>query len=248
MEIDFPNPLDAPDDCDLIAVGAIDEKGRRLVSTIQRDWPALTEYGSTWDPDVLLAAYRRGLFPMPFEVNDDLCSIGWWSPQPRAVFPYGSLKVSRTMKRAAKKFRVTIDQCFEDVIRQCADPNRPQGWISESVIDAFTHLHKLGYAHSFETWNSKGDLVGGLYGVEVGGVFAGESMFHLENDASKVALMSLVDVFLIDDQHLIDTQWMTPHLDSLGAVEIPRAEYISRLTSLQSVPTRFVNIGGKLKH
>lgn len=239
MDIDFPNPLDAPDDFDLVAIGATDEHGRRLVSTVERKWPVLTEFGASWEPDVLMEAYRRGLFPMPFEIDADSHSIGWWSPQPRAVFTYQSLKISRTMKRATKRFRVTFNKNFEDVIRMCANPERPQGWISDAVVDAFTQLHKLGHAHSIETWNSAGELVGGLYGVEVGGVFAGESMFHLETDASKVALMSLVDFFLIDDNHLIDTQWMTPHLASLGARDITREEYLARLRALQGQPSRF---------
>ena len=237
--VDFPDPRLAPDDLDLMAISSVDHLGRQLSPTEPRDWPALTHYGSAWDPDVILTAYRHGMFPMPYEINKDSEAIGWWSPQPRALFRPGSLRVTKSMKKSAKKFRVTIDQDFVNVVRHCANPERAQGWISEQVVEAFSELHRRGQAHSVEVWNRERQLVGGLYGLEIGGLFAGESMFHLERDASKVALMHLADFFLVDEQHVIDTQWLTEHLASLGAIEIPRAEYLDLIQSLLGVPSRF---------
>jgi leucyl/phenylalanyl-tRNA--protein transferase len=133
------------------------------------------------------------------------------------------------MRSSASKYSVRIDTCFERVIRGCAVPNREGGWITQDIIDAYVRLHELGWAHSFETFDENGVLIGGLYGVRVNGLFAGESMFHLKRDASKVALMHLVQTMHESKMSLLDVQWLTPHLLSLGATEIPRDEYLRRL-------------------
>lgn len=189
--------------------------------------------GADLEPATVLGAYRRGLFPMPLVGTDE---VGWWSPQHRGVLPLDRLRITRSMRRAAKRFTVSVDQAFAQVVAGCADPARPGGWIDGRVATAYCSLYELGWAHSVEVWRG-GRLAGGLYGVAIGGLFAGESMFHHETDASKVALMALVD--LMDDERedrLLDVQWATPHLISLGVVEIPRREYLSRLRSALGVP------------
>lgn len=154
----------------------------------------------------------------------ELC---WWSPLHRGVLPLDGLRVTRSMRQSAKRFEIRVDSAFEGVVRACADPTRPDGWIEEDVVSAYTLLHELGWAHSVECWRD-GRLVGGLYGVAIGGMFAGESMFHRERDASKVALMALV-ARLRGRASLLDVQWCTDHLASLGVVEIRRGEYLRRL-------------------
>jgi leucyl/phenylalanyl-tRNA--protein transferase len=134
------------------------------------------------------------------------------------------------MRRSSREYHVTIDTCFEQVMRGCASRKRPGGWINEPFIDAYVELHDLGWAHSIETFNEDGILVGGLYGVRIGRLFAGESMFHLARDASKVALMHLVDIMTTSNMTLLDVQWLTPHLESLGAREIRRDDYLGRLS------------------
>ena len=129
----------------------------------------------------------------------------------------------------AKRFEVRIDTCFAAVMRACGNPSREDGWITEEFIAAYTRLHELGWAHSVEVFDREGQLAGGLYGVRVGGLFAGESMFHAQRDASKVALMALVQLMRDTGLQLLDVQWCTEHLASLGAIEVPRAEYLSRL-------------------
>jgi leucyl/phenylalanyl-tRNA--protein transferase len=140
------------------------------------------------------------------------------------------------MRQAAKHFEATDDTAFSDVVRRCANPIRPGGWIDDEISEAYTVLHELGWAHSIEVWH-EGELAGGLYGVAIGGLFAGESMFFVERDASKVALMHLVE--LLDDGHpgrLIDVQWSTPHLMSLGVIEVPRRKYLAMLGMALEVP------------
>lgn len=162
--------------------------------------------------------------------------IGWWSPDPRAVIPVGpgavatetGLHVSRSLRRSLRRFTATVDADFEAVMRACGDPSRPHGWIDESFVDAYVGLHRLGWAHSVEVWED-GRLVGGVYGVSIGAFFAGESMFHRATDASKAALVHLTDRFADVEHALFDVQWLTPHLASLGSVEIPRTEYLDRL-------------------
>jgi leucyl/phenylalanyl-tRNA--protein transferase len=238
-EIDFPNPSDAPVDEDLLALSGIDSKGHLLYAKTPVDWPKLTYFGSNWEPDTLLAAYERGLFPMPYEIDDESEAIGWWSPTFRAIFVPEEIRVSRSLRQSMKNFTVTVDEQFRDVVIACGDPQRPQGWINTNVIDAFTRLHELGHAHSIEVRDTAGELVGGLYGVEIGGVFAGESMFHQVRDASKVALVHLASLMSRTPGRIIDSQWMTEHLRSLGAQEIGRSSYCQMVLQKRSMPTAF---------
>lgn len=189
--------------------------------------------GADLEPGTILAAYRHGLFPMPLRRPR---SLAWWSPDPRAVIPLDGLKVSRSLRRSCAHYDVRVDTAFEEVIRACADPRRPHGWIDGQVTEAYQHLHRLGWAHSVETWTPNGELVGGLYGIAIGGLFAGESMFHRATDASKVALVSLVDQLIEGGAALLDVQWTTEHLISLGAVDIRRADYLERLTEALPLP------------
>ena len=195
--------------------------------------------GADLEPGTLLDAYRSGMFPMPVERNGP---IGWWSPDPRGIMPLGGLRVSASLRKSARKFVTTIDQDFSAVIGLCADPSRPHGWIDGAVIEAYEELYRLGYAHSVETRTPDGDLVGGLYGIEIDGLFAGESMFSLERDASKVALMRLVDLLRAAPQverRLLDVQWRTDHLATLGVIEIPRSRYLELLQATRGVEPVF---------
>jgi leucyl/phenylalanyl-tRNA--protein transferase len=176
----------------------------------------------------LLAAYRSGLFPMP--VSDGRREVlAWWSPDPRGILPLDALRVSRSLRRSRQRYEVRVDTAFDAVVAECANPTRAGRWITDEIADAYGVLHRLGWAHSVETWSTDGRLVGGLYGVCVGGLFAGESMFHHETDASKVALVALVERLRAGGGTLVDVQWQTPHLESLGVIEVPRSEYLVRL-------------------
>ncbi len=177
--------------------------------------------GADLEPGTLLEAYRSGLFPMPFSRR----RVGWWSPDPRGILPFDALRVSRSLRKSCSRFEVRHNTAFEAVMRRCGDPRRPHGWINDDFIRAYVRLHELGWAHSVETWLD-GELVGGLYGVRIGGFFAGESMFHTATDASKVALVALVEHLRASGASLLDVQWSTEHLASLGVVEIPRTEYL----------------------
>jgi leucyl/phenylalanyl-tRNA--protein transferase len=198
--------------------------------------------GGDLEPRTLLAAYRGGLFPM----RDGAGELAWWSPDPRGVLTVDSLCVSRSLRRSLRRFDVTTDLCFEDVVDACADRAADQyAWITEEVRRAYVELHRLGWAHSIEAWLPEVDeqprrLVGGLYGVAIGGFFSGESMFHRVPDASKAALVSLVDVLRADVAggagRMIDVQWLTPHLASLGAFAVPRNEYLERLGLALALP------------
>src|SRR3954470_9170589 len=157
--------------------------------------------------------------------------IGWWSPDPRGILPLDGLRVTRSLRQSAKRFEVRVDTCFEGVMRGCADPSREDGWITEPFIAAYTRLHELGWAHSVEVFDRAGELAGGLYGVRINGLFAGESMFHVQRDASKVALMALVQLMRDSAMQLLDVQWCTEHLRSLGCIEVTRAEYLTRLAA-----------------
>ncbi len=187
--------------------------------------------GADLAPGTLVAAYRRGLFPMPVGRRQ----IGWWSPDPRGVLEPGGLVVSRSLGKACRHFEIRVDTVFTEVMAACADPSRQHGWISADIGAAYGELHRLGWAHSVETWQDD-VLVGGLYGVAIGGLFAGESMFHRVTDASKVALVALTE--LLDDHPatLLDVQWSTPHLASLGVVEIDREDYLGRLADALARP------------
>ena len=190
----------------------------------------LVGVGADLEPGTILAAYRAGLFPMPVEGV-----LGWWSPDPRGVLPLDRLCVTRSLRRSCRRFDVRVDTACVEVIAACADPGRANGWISEGIQRAYTELHRLGWVHSVEAWTD-GELAGGLYGVAVGGLFAGESMFHHRTDASKAALVALVSLLADGGATLLDVQWRTPHLARLGVVEIPRAEYLSRLADAVSRP------------
>lgn len=191
--------------------------------------------GGDLEPGTLLAAYRHGVFPMPTWRRGPLA---WWSPDPRAVLPLDRLAVSRSLRAARRRFQVRVDTAFDDVVAGCADPRRPHGWITPEMRAAYGRLHRLGWAHSVEAWTGEGRLAGGLYGVAVGGLFAGESMFHRERDASKVALVGLVGLLRSDgvDGRLLDVQWLTPHLASLGAVAVPRDRYLALLRTALALP------------
>jgi leucyl/phenylalanyl-tRNA--protein transferase len=161
--------------------------------------------------------------------------VAWWSPDPRGVIPLVGLRVSRSLRKSMRGFEVRVDTAFTEVIDACADPSRPGRWINRAMRDAYVQLHDLGWAHSVETWSTTdGTLCGGLYGVAVEGLFAGESMFHRVTDASKVALVGLVDLLRADGRdgadRLLDVQWLTPHLETLGATEIPRSQYLAQLS------------------
>lgn len=186
-------------------------------------------------PDLLLSAYANGIFPMA----DDDGSIMWLAPDPRAVIELAEFKVSRSLRTVCRRglFEVTVDQAFGLVIDACAD--RSEGtWISPGFLAAYRRLHDLGFAHSVETWRD-GELVGGLYGVSLGGAFFGESMFHRVTDASKVALVSLVDRVRERGFVLLDVQFMTEHLRGFGAKEIPRSSYEQRVADAIELPVTF---------
>jgi leucyl/phenylalanyl-tRNA---protein transferase len=179
---------------------------------------------------VLLSGYANGWFPMAVEGGD----IRWFSPDPRGIIPLEGFHISRRLARLHRQghFEIAVNRDFGGVIRACAeidrDPDDPGSWISDEIIRSYCALHDRGFAHSVEAWR-EGRLVGGLYGVSLGAAFFGESMFHRETDASKVALVALVDRLRAGGFELLDTQWVTPHLEQFGAVEIPKEEYLDRL-------------------
>lgn len=205
---DFPDPATA--DGDVVAVGG------------------------DLEPGTILQAYRRGMFPMSLSDGH----LGWWSPIERAIIPLQGLKISRSLRQSTRRYMVSMDVDFEAVIRGCADADRPNGWITDEFVEAYTELYRLGWVHSVEVWDRDQRLVGGLYGVSIGGLFCGESMFHLARDASKVALVHLV-VVMNQGGVMLDVQWQTPHLESLGAVVIGKHEYLRRLPEALSVPGPF---------
>jgi leucyl/phenylalanyl-tRNA--protein transferase len=193
------------------------------------DWDEddVVAMGADLAPDTLLYAYSHGMFPM--YVDKRHRNLGWWSPMKRGVIPLDGLRISRSMRQSARRFSCTINSDFVAVMQRCADLRTDGNWIDNEFISAYTHLHALGHAHSVEVRNARNELVGGLYGVRINGFFAGESMFHLEDDASKVALMHLVDLMNLDGMTLLDTQWCTDHLASLGCISVPRTQYLGLL-------------------
>jgi leucyl/phenylalanyl-tRNA--protein transferase len=195
----------------------------------------LVAVGGDLAPGTLLAAYRAGLFPMPTTARGRE-EPAWWSPDPRGVLPLDGLAMPRSLRRSIRRFEVTMDVAFDEVIARCAASDRPGGWISPAIAAAYGELHRLGWAHSVETWSTDGTLVGGLYGVAIGGLFAGESMFSLVTDASKVALVHLVDALRSGGGVLLDVQWSTPHLRSLGVIELPRADYLTLVADAVARP------------
>ena len=186
------------------------------------------------EPDFLLNAYARGIFPMTIPGG----GIEWFSPDPRGVLPLDAFHLPHGLVRALKKnlFEVRYDTVFEEVMRCCAE--REETWIDDEIVRSYVELHRLGFAHSVETWR-EGVLAGGLYGVALGGAFFGESMFHRETDASKVALHALVERLRERRFALLDLQWVTPHLATFGAVEIPRREYLKKLRAALALDCEF---------
>jgi leucyl/phenylalanyl-tRNA---protein transferase len=186
------------------------------------------------DPELLLQGYRLGVFPMAMDNGE----IEWFSPDPRAIMPLDEFHVPHALRQLQRKnvFEIKIDTRFGEVIRACAE--RDDTWINAEIIESYTRLHELGHAHSIEAW-SEGKLAGGLYGVAVGGAFFGESMFHRVRDASKIALVGLVERLCARKFSLLDTQWLTPHLQQFGAVEIPRAHYMHLLTRAVQARPKF---------
>jgi leucyl/phenylalanyl-tRNA--protein transferase len=218
--------------------------GRWAFPTVDgADEDGLVGVGADLEPGTILAAYRRGLFPMPLGQGGQL---GWWSPDPRAIIPLDGLRVSRSLRRSLRRYEIRVDTAFDEVVEACADPGRPHGWISPEVRAAYRRLHDLGWAHSIESWAVAGhsaghagdELAGGLYGLAIGGLFAGESMFHRRTDASKVALVALAELMRRpgDPRALLDVQWLTPHLATLGAVEVRRARYLALLARALAAP------------
>lgn len=205
-------------------------------------WPAqdLIAVSDEFDAPLVLAAYLSGVFPMPLHDAGFAPQMSWWSPVQRGVLTPDGLRVPRSLRQSAKHYRVTFNEAFGEVLRRCADPRRPHGWIDADIVEVYTELHRQGYAHSVEAWTPDGRLAGGLYGMGLGGLFAGESMFHdpvIGRDASKVALVRLVDLLSADGvERIIDTQWLTPHLATLGALDIDRRDYLDLVDELVTLP------------
>lgn len=200
----------------------------------------LVAVGGDLEPGTILTAYRNGLFPMGLGVAG-APPLGWWSPDPRGVLLPGRLHVSRSLRRSMRQFDVTVDTAFDEVVAGCADPDRSGAWITPQIASAYRRLHDLGWAHSVEVWRA-GELVGGLYGVAVGRLFAAESKFHRATDASKTAVVGLVRLLEEDGvPWLLDVQWRTDHLATLGVVEMPREDYLGllRAARAQPLPTRW---------
>jgi len=187
------------------------------------------------DSDLLLEAYRLGVFPMAMENGE----IRWFSPEPRTILPLDSFHVPHGLKRErrARAIEIRINTSFEAVLRACAE--RADTWINDEIVESYARLHELGHAHSVEAWEGN-ELVGGLYGVAIGGAFFGESMFHRTTGASKIALWALVDHLRERRFALLDTQWLTPHLKQFGAREIPRQLYLHLLNDAIDLPRKFV--------
>ncbi len=194
----------------------------------------LVAVGGDLSPERLLLAYRSGLFPWTAQ------PVTWWSPNPHAIFELDEFHISRSLARTIRRgvFEVTVNKAFAEVMRGCARPDRPGGWITEEFIEAYTRLHALGHAHSVECWKDS-ELAGGIYGVALGGLFAGESMFHRVTDASKIALASLVQRLRERGFALFDIQMVTNATEQLGAIEIRRSEYLRRLGDAVKLDCKF---------
>lgn len=194
-------------------------------------WPKqdLVGISSDFSGPIVVQGYASGVFPMPLDEG----RMGWWAPMQRGILPLGGLRVTRSLRQSARRYTTTVDADFDGVLARCADPSRDGGWIDERIVQAYGDLHDHGFAHSIETWSPDGELVGGLYGVHIRGFFAGESMFHDPDrgrDASKVALLRLVTELRAIGVVLLDVQWVTPHLATLGAVEMHRDQYLRSLS------------------
>lgn len=191
----------------------------------------LVAVGADLDVGTLVQAYAHGLFPMP--LDDD--AIGWFCPVQRGIIPIHGLHISHSLRKSCRRYSIGVDTRFEDVVVACGDPRRPHGWIDRRFVEAYTRLHLAGWAHSVEVF-ADDSLVGGVYGVQVNGLFAGESMFHTRPDASKVSLVALVALLQAAGITLFDVQWTTAHLTSLGAIDVPREEYLRLLVETQKRP------------
>ncbi len=210
----------------------------RFPDPLKCDAAGLVASGGDFEPETLIEGYRHGIFPWPHPDGERL----WFSPDPRAIIPVGGLHISRRLARTLQsaRFRVTMNAAFGNVIRACAA--REEGtWVTPAIIDAYCGLHALGWAHSFEVWSDDGALAGGLYGVQVGALFGGESMFHTVTDASKVAMVAMMRQAELAGIQLVDVQVANSHTISMGAVEIPRAEYLGRLREAVGRPTLFAH-------
>jgi leucyl/phenylalanyl-tRNA--protein transferase len=189
-------------------------------------------------PQLLLNAYCQGVFPM----GEPDGTIYWYDPDPRAILPLEQFHIPRRLARTVRQdvFDIRFDTAFRQVMASCAEsrPGRENTWITDEIIDVYTQLHRHGFAHSVETWRD-GELVGGLYGVSVQGLFAGESMFSRQRDASKVALVHLVARLKQQGFVLLDTQFITEHLSQFGVIEIPQQDYKHRLTAALQINVRF---------
>jgi len=196
----------------------------------------LAGVGADLEPGTVLQAYSAGLFPMGVGAHGGQ-PIGWWSPDPRGILRLADLHVSRSLRRSLRGFEIRVDTAFTDVVAGCADPGRAGRWITPEITAAYTRLHELGWAHSVEVFRDD-VLAGGLYGLALGGLFAGESMFHRVTDASKAALVGLHGLIAADrdPRRLIDVQWRTTHLSTLGVSEVPRGEYLRLLKAALSMP------------
>lgn len=194
------------------------------------------------DPELLLRAYASGWFPMAQGAEDD-APIEWFSPHPRGILPLDTFRVSSRLARTLRRqpFEIVVDRGFEAVMRACAE--REETWINEPLLQSYVELHRRGFAHSVEAWQD-GRLVGGLYGVSLRGAFFGESMFHTVTDASKVALVSLVERLRGRGYLLLDVQWVTPHLAQFGATSISRRRYLALLARAMALPCTFADAGG----
>ncbi len=192
--------------------------------------------GADLEPGTLLAAYRSGLFPMGLGGNGR-DPLGWWSPDPRGVVPLDGLHRSRSLRKACRRYEVRVDTVFAEVVAGCADPTREGAWITPAIADAYTRLHELGWAHSIEVWDEEG-LAGGLYGVAIGGLFAGESMFHRRTDASKVALVALVDLCATTAMPVACSTCSGPPTTSApwGRSRSLEREYLERLAAALEAP------------
>lgn len=201
------------------------------------DAEGLVGVGADLAPGTMLAAYRSGVFPMPVQGV-----LGWFSPDPRAVLPVDAVHASRSLTRSRRRFQVRIDSAFEAVVVACADPARPGGWITPEMVAAYGALHELGWAHSIEVWTPEGRLAGGLFGIAIGGLFAAESKFHHDTGASKVAVVALAELVAAAGDgrdRLVDVQWSSDHLATLGVIEISRAAYLRRLQVALTLPSPF---------
>jgi leucyl/phenylalanyl-tRNA---protein transferase len=204
------------------------------------DDAGLVALGGTLDPDTLVRAYRSGIFPWS---SDPV--ISWWSPDPRAIFDLEQWRAHRSVARSARRagWRFTVDGDFGGVMRACAAPSadRPSTWITPDFERSYRELHRRGLAHSVEVWDGD-ELVGGLYGVTLGGFFGGESMFHRATDASKAAVGFLIERLRAGGFSLCDAQVPTPHLARLGAVSISREDYLARLRQALAAPAKLTSV------